>query len=196
MGQAKIKRKFAEKYLREIIARNTAPLSEFEQELAIEVGELEFEPFYAPNSATLKADGLIEKECHHNCQKYVTQFADCQIVIGWMWVSDDYILHSVIRDGNTGRLIDITPRLSNVGKVRFAPDPAIQMTVSPGTKAATTRISFERDGAPFYIEIVRRNQEAIHKQAAEIERALANGVHPYAALPGLDLLCEHATARL
>jgi len=172
VGQAKIKGKSAEKYLREVISRNTAPLSNLEQALAIEVGEIDFRPLYAPNSATLRADGFREKECHHNCHKYATQFADCHIVIGWIRVFENYVLHSVIRDGITGRLVDITPRLSDGGKVFFAPDPAIQMTVSAGAKATTTRINFERNGVPLDIQIVRRNQERIHKRAAEIERGV------------------------
>src|SRR5260370_26440408 len=65
-------------------------------------------------------EGTKPNACHANCEAYVSNHAEFEVVRGWLAVTPNFFVpHSVVRARATGKLIDITPDPTDSGTIPF-----------------------------------------------------------------------------
>jgi hypothetical protein len=63
------------------------------------------------------APGMKPNNCHANCEAYVRERPELEVVRGWLVIGGNYFIpHSIVR-GRAGRLVDVTPDEGDGGTI-------------------------------------------------------------------------------
>ena len=173
MGEAKRKLEAMRASMLENIERWSFPPSDWEKAVVASISQLTVVMVERASDDQLAWARMKPQECHANARFMEENCPDGRTrqILGWWFQQGQYVLHSVIRQGDT--MICVTPSPYNTeNPFQFIPDDEIEV------RKEGDQYVFYRNEQPIGPG-VRGDPETALRKGATLRKRLKSGINPY-----------------